>query len=111
MAKANNVPVGPKAPKPPKAKREKRTPKTLVPLKGEALTKAEEVVSMCTNLMEMIKGSTNIPTPHLRAIRKQFNMDFVAVTKARRGSSIERKKARLERMIQKATEQLEALTQ
>ena len=113
MAKAQNGdPKAPKngTPKPPKAKREKRTPKPLTPLKGEALTKADEIVTACDALVELVKVNSIVPTNHLRSIRKQFNMKFVAVTKARRGSSIERKKERLQRMIQKATDQLEALT-
>lgn len=106
MAKTQNAS---KAPEEPKKKRVKRTPKPLAPLKGEALEMANVIESAGTAFIDVVSGANSVPTNHLRAIRKRFNVEFIAVTKARRGSSIDRRKERLERMIQKAQDQLEAL--
>jgi len=58
-----------------------------------------------------VKDAREVPLNHMRVVRKSFNRDFTGVMKARRGDVLGRKKARLERLITKAQEQLEALSQ
>lgn len=95
-----------KAPKAPKPQREK---KPLAKLEGEALEQAQGVDNAGTVFLGVLREATAMPVSHMRAYRKFFNAKFIEITKVRRGDPLERKKARLARMILKAQKQLEEL--
>lgn len=100
------------APKETKEKVKTRRPrKPLEVLTGATLEAAVTLQERLTETVQMVEEAKMVPTPHLRAIRKEFFASFSAVVKARRGDVLGRKRERLERLIAKASAALEALQQ